>query len=192
MSPIEGTEERIDCDGLILSVGLIPENELAKSMNVKIDARTKGPIVDQNMMSMEDGIFSCGNALHVNDLVDYVSESAEIAARNAVSYVNKLNRRNSYKRKMLDIRYSNDDFLYVVPQKIDMEHLEKACLYFRSREVTNNRMLVIREDGNVLIKKKYTKLKPPEMERLEIKLAELLHEKNNSSNLDIELRYTND
>lgn len=76
MKPVPGTEERIECDGLILSVGLIPENELAESLDVPIDERTRGPVCDQEYMSEVEGIFCAGNALHVNDLVDYVTENA--------------------------------------------------------------------------------------------------------------------
>jgi hypothetical protein len=85
MRPIPGTEERLACDGLILSVGLIPENELAESLGVEINSATKGPICDQNYMTLVDGLYSCGNALQVNDLVDYVSESGETAGRNAAT-----------------------------------------------------------------------------------------------------------
>ena len=73
MTPIPGTQRRLDCDALILSVGLIPENELAESLGVRLDPRTKGPVCDERCMTSVDGVFCCGNALHVNDLVDYVS-----------------------------------------------------------------------------------------------------------------------
>jgi thioredoxin reductase len=80
-APIEGTEEIIPCDALILSVGLIPENELLESIGVPIDSKTKGAVVDERNETLLRGIFVCGNALHVNDLVDYVSESGEIAGK---------------------------------------------------------------------------------------------------------------
>lgn len=83
MRPIAGTEEIIACDALILSVGLIPENELAEGLGVLLDPRTKGPKCNAQLMTSVDGVFSCGNALHVNDLVDYVSESGETAGENA-------------------------------------------------------------------------------------------------------------
>lgn len=86
MRPITGTEERVDCDTLILSVGLIPENEIAESLGVPLDPGTKGPVCDNRFMTMVDGVFCCGNALHVNDLVDYVSESGEIAGAAAAAY----------------------------------------------------------------------------------------------------------
>lgn len=87
MQPISGTEQILECDALILSVGLIPENELAETLDVQLDPKTKGPVCNAQLMTSADGIFSCGNALHVNDLVDYVSESGEIAGENAAKYV---------------------------------------------------------------------------------------------------------
>lgn len=86
MMPIPGTEQIIKCDSLILSVGLIPENELAESLGVQLDVNTNGPITDQNYMTKVDGVFSCGNALRVYDLVDDVSESGEIAGRAAAQW----------------------------------------------------------------------------------------------------------
>lgn len=192
MRPIKGSEERIDCDGLILSVGLIPENELTKSMTVEMDSQTRGPIVDQNMMCMTKGLYSCGNALHVNDLVDYVSESAEIAAKNTIEYVSYVNKKESYKRQIVDIRYNENDFLYVVPQKIDVNHLDNICLYFRSKETTVNREIIISYNGKIILRKKYSKLKPPEMERLELDQHDLLNKISNSEYIDIELRYTDE
>ena len=84
--PIPGTEQRIDCDALIVSVGLIPENELAESLGVPLDGHTRGPVCDGQLMTEVPGIFSCGNALHVNDLVDYVSASGELAGKSAAHF----------------------------------------------------------------------------------------------------------
>lgn len=89
MIPIKGTEELVECDSLILSVGLIPENELAESLTIPLDERTKGPIADQNYMTLQEGVFTCGNAFHVNDLVDYVSESGEGAGKAAAFYARR-------------------------------------------------------------------------------------------------------
>lgn len=86
MNPIEGTERIIPCDALILSVGLIPENEIAEKLGVELDPATKGAYVDQKLMTSVPGVFSCGNALHVNDLVDYVSQSGDIAGKFAAKY----------------------------------------------------------------------------------------------------------
>lgn len=166
MIPIKGTEKIIACDSVILSVGLIPENEIAEMLGIKIDAATKGPVVDQNFMTSVEGVFSCGNALHVNDLVDYVSESGEIAGENAAEYV-----KGASPREYIDIKMASKDFLYVVPQHININASSKsAILYFRSREVQENMRVTIKSGDNILFSKKYIKLKPPEMERVRLNL----------------------
>ena len=177
MRPIDGTEERIDCDALILSVGLIPENELAKSLNIQLDNKTRGPIVDENLMTMVDGVFSCGNALHVNDLVDYVSQSAEIAAKSAVEFVGGKNG----ERYLKDVEFNQNDFLYIVPQKINVVDAEEATFYFRSRSVENNRTLVIKAGEREILRKKYSVLKPPEMETVTLNFIE--HKLDSDSNI---------
>lgn len=166
MQPIEGTEKIITCDTIILSVGLIPENEIAEMLGIDIDAATKGPVVDQNFMTSVEGVFSCGNALHVNDLVDYVSESGEIAGTNAAAYI-----REATPRKFADIKMDSQDFLYVVPQHININTSNRnAVLYFRSREVRENMRVIIKSGDNVLLSKKYVILRPPEMERVRLEL----------------------
>lgn len=161
MTPIEGTQKTLGCDALILSVGLIPENELAETLDVKLDMRTKGPAVNSQLMTSVDGIFSCGNALHVNDLVDYVSESGEIAGKNAALYSKK-------QRKEIEIKIS-PNLLYAVPQKLDLQqNNSKTVLYFRSRDVLDGCTFVIRKDGETVFSKKYAFLRPPEMEKLTI------------------------
>lgn len=163
MRPIKGTEQVISCDTVILSVGLIPENEIADMLGVEIDAATKGPVVDQNFMTSVEGVFSCGNALHVNDLVDYVSESGEIAGANAAQYV-----REATPRQLAEIKMS-PDFLYVVPQQININSSNrKAVLYFRSREVRENMRVTIKSGDQVLLSKRYVILRPPEMERVRL------------------------
>lgn len=169
MIPIKGTEEIIECDGLILSVGLIPENEIAESLGVEIDKNTKGPVVDQNFMTSIPGVFSCGNALHVNDLVDYVSESGKYAGENAASYA-------KYKEKvrLITIDSSDKDFLYVVPQQVNyISRNEKIILYFRSKDVRKNVKVLLMCKDKVLFKKTYSNLKPPEMERIEFDIRDL-------------------
>jgi thioredoxin reductase len=163
---IEGTQKIIACDSVILSVGLIPENEIAEMLHIEMDNITKGPVVDQNFMTSVPGVFSCGNALHVNDLVDYVSESGEIAGGNAAQYV-----REASDRQFVDIRMAGRDFLYVVPQHIDLKAGKKTLiLYFRSREVRENMRVIIKSGENVLFSRKFIKLKPPEMERVRLNL----------------------
>lgn len=169
MNPYFGTEEYVECDGVILSVGLIPENEIAEGLGIEMDRCTKGPIVDQNLMTMMDGVFSCGNALHVNDLVDYVSESGELAGKNAALYTN-----SNASRENIPIKYSNKDFLYVVPQKIDLKsENKKVVFYIRSREIKNNTFIKVMSGGNIIFNKKFGVLRPPEMERLEIDVSQI-------------------
>ncbi|MBU5484693.1 NAD(P)/FAD-dependent oxidoreductase [Clostridium sp. MSJ-11] len=164
MNPIAGTKEIIECDGVILSVGLIPENEIAEKLGVKMDGRTKGPYVDQNLMTSVEGVFSCGNALHVNDLVDYVSESGSIAGKSAASYV-----KNKEKRELNNICFKNEEFLYVVPQSFDItSQNKKIVLYFRTKDIRKNTIVQIKYNNKIIYMKKYRNLRPPEMERIEV------------------------
>ena len=173
MKPIAGTEKRIPCDTLILSVGLIPENDILSSLNVPIDGRTKGPIVDQFMHTEAEGLFSCGNALHVNDLVDYVSESGKIAGEAAADFALNM---STGAEKLLPLKISNKTkkllpltisgkILYVVPQKIDTEAEGSIIFYFRAAEEMQNTDLSLKADGKTVFERKYEELKPPEMER---------------------------
>lgn len=160
MRPIPGTESRIDCDALILSVGLIPENELAESLNVTLDARTKGPSVDEALMTDAAGVFSCGNALHVNDLVDYVSESGETAGRAAADYARCP--RPSVGAVALN---AGEGILSLVPSRLSAPNAP-AMLYFRASREMHGASLTIRCGERTLLTKRYACLRPPEMERL--------------------------
>ena len=165
MRPIPGTGCRLDCDALILSVGLIPENELAESLGVEIDPKTKGPVCDDRCMTSVEGVFCCGNALHVNDLVDYVSENAENAGRAAALY-----RPGPRKNAKLT---AGENLLYLVPQRLELnrEHAHTTAIYFRSGGDYNNARLVLTVDGKEVFSKKYAFLRPPEMEKLELDLS---------------------
>lgn len=181
MRPIKGTEQRLDCDALILSVGLIPENELAESLGIAIDPKTKGPICDGQSMTSVDGVFSCGNALHVNDLVDYVSENAASAGAAAAKY-------RPLPRKQIDCNISQE-FLYLVPQKLDLNRdNSKTIVYFRSRADYNNSRLVLSVDGKEVFSKRYAFLRPPEMERLEIDFDALGLSKDSKVQFALELQ----
>jgi len=169
MQPIEGTQRIVPCDALILSVGLIPENEIAESLGVEIDGNTKGPVVDNSLRTSVSGVYCCGNALHVNDLVDYVSESGVIAALGAVNY---LEGEESKEQDYIKVSYDNKDFLYVVPQLFDKSKPENNIFYLRSRyDVKNVTLNVLADEGEVFIKR-YPELKPPEMKRLQVSFKE--------------------
>lgn len=166
MQPIAGTEEYIECDTLILSVGLIPENELAEMLGVTLDPHTKGAVCDQLYMTMTDGVFCCGNALHVNDLADYVSESGDEAGKNAARYA-------ASKRKLAEVHFDRN-FLYVVPQRIDITDKSKpAVLFFRSAQERKKTKVRLLADGTEILKRTYQNLRPPEMERLTVDLSTL-------------------
>ena len=178
MRPIAGSEQIIECDALILSVGLIPENELAESMEVKMDDRTKGPVCDNAFMTNVEGIFSCGNALHVNDLADYVSESGELAGRAAAKY--------EYKKTSLINITANQNFLYLVPQRYDIDTKGKTILYFRSREILKKAHFSIKINQELVFEKKYQYLKPPEMEKLEFDFSKYDLSGNSKIEVDVE------
>ena len=180
MNPIAGTEQIVECDALILSVGLIPENELAEGLGVKIDPRTKGPAVNGQLMTSVDGVFSCGNALHVNDLVDYVSESGETAGEDAALYEKK-------ERREINLTASNE-FLYVVPQKLDLNRdNSRTTVYFRSREILDKCVFKIKKDGQEVFSKKYPFLRPPEMEKLVIDFDSFKLDESSELKLEIEV-----
>jgi len=131
-----------------------------------MDAATRGPVVDQHFMTSVPGVFSCGNSLHVNDLVDYVSESGEIAGASAAQYV-----RETRVRELVEIKKDNQDFLYVVPQHININTSnQQVILYFRSRDIRENMRVTIKSGDNVLFSRKYVILRPPEMERVRFQL----------------------
>lgn len=181
MQPISGTEQILECDALILSVGLIPENELAETLDVQLDPKTKGPVCNAQLMTSADGIFSCGNALHVNDLVDYVSESGEIAGENAAKYVKA-------ERKEIPVK-AGSRLLYAVPQKLDLNSdNQKTVLYFRSRDILNGCTFKITVDGKTVFSKKYPFLRPPEMEKLLIDFSQYQLSENSEIQLDIEVK----
>lgn len=160
MRPIEGTQRRIDCDALILSVGLIPENEIAESLGVKINPFTKGADCDQTYMSSIDGVFSAGNALNVFDLVDYVSECAKDAGANAVEF------KPSGKCARIE---KGEGLLSFVPHRIDVgKPCDKVVFFFRAAKDMDKATLRFTVDGKEVYKKNFSFLRPPEMQRVEI------------------------
>lgn len=167
MNPIVGSQRIIECDALILSVGLIPENEVAESIYVPISSKTKGAIVDQNMMTLIPGVFACGNCLHINDLVDYVSESAEVAADGAVKYY------DGKERTFAEVHGGNN-LLYCVPQRIDIKSAStKTVCYFRVDKPLYKASLVVKVGEKEIYRKKYIALRPPEMQRIELDFSNL-------------------
>ena len=160
MRPIAGTERVVDCDTLVLAVGLIPENELANDLSVRVDPKTKGAFVDQNCQTLTDNVYACGNALHVNDLVDYVSESGETAGEDAC--------KPTKERKLVPVTVKGK-FLYSVPQMIDVNSdVSNVITYFRASEDLSKQQLTVTVGGKEIFSKRFAKLIPPEMERVVI------------------------
>lgn len=158
--PIPGTEEVIACDTLLLSVGLIPENELSFAAGVRLSPVTKGPVVDQYMQTSVPGIFACGNVLHVNDLVDNVTRESERAGENAALYTaGKLP-----EAETVDVA-AGTGVTYVCPQKV-LRGQDDAILFFRVRNPMKDLALTVRCGDEVILKQKKARVSPGEMEKL--------------------------
>ncbi len=162
--PIPETREYIPCDTLLLSVGLIPENELSKTANVSLDRVTNGAIVDQDRQTATKGIFACGNVLHVHDLVDFVSEEAEVAGKSAAAYI------LGSTEKTLHIPLSVDGRVrYTVPQVITAK--KDVNVYFRVADVYRNVTLKVLDGERVVAQKKKSRMAPGEMESITLKAS---------------------
>jgi len=176
-NPIRGSENQVKCDSLIISAGLTPENSLVDSLNIPISIETGGPICDQNYMTMFDGVFACGNAMHINDIVDYISESGEIAGRNAARYMAR-------ERKLVSIN-AGKDFLYCAPQYLDIDMLHnETTIFFRVRDIRENVTVKVYADGQEIHSQEFLTLRPPEIERMAVRFNAAL---NSDSRIEIRL-----
>ncbi len=168
--PIPGSEEYIPCDTLLLSVGLIPENELSKSAGITLDRVTSGAVVDQNRQTSVEGIYACGNVLHVHDLVDYVSEESEIAGRSAAEYIKRLKGESeTEKPESVHIPVKVDGKIrYTVPQVVTEK--KDFSVYFRVADVFHNVTINVFDDkNNKVLSRKKLKVAPGEMENILLK-----------------------
>lgn len=167
--PIAGTEEYVECDTLLLSVGLIPENEVCSSSGVALDGCTKGPIVNQYMQTNVEGVFACGNAVHVHDTVDFVTEESLIAGKMAGKYaLSKIGERG---RVLVYPVAAGEGVNAVVPQRIDIypdTKGEKARITFRATDVLRNVEVRAYLSSALLCKKTLQAVRPGEMQRIEI------------------------
>lgn len=165
LKPIPGTEEYIPCDTLMLSVGLIPENELSKNAGIELDRVTNGPSVDEYRETLHKGVFACGNVLQVHDLVDYVTEESQIAGEGAAKFIKGEKKSGDY----INTQGTNG-VRYIVPQRINKETDKDVKLYFRVGQVFKNVKLVVKCGDEVIISKNKKKMAPGEMENVLIKL----------------------
>lgn len=163
--PIPGSEQTIECDTVLFSVGLIPENELSEKAHIKLDNRTKGPIVDDTMATDVDGIFACGNVVHVHDIVDYVSFESEKAGRSAANYIQ--GKRGQSKTKVFT--KPGKGIGYIVPQEIQLVHDEKTVeIFMRVRSQANGVKFVVKLGNDVIREVKKNHVTPSEMEKVVI------------------------
>lgn len=163
LNPIMSTRQEIKCDTLLLSVGLLPENELSKMADVKLSPVTGGAVVDDSMMTATKGIFACGNVLHVHDLVDFVSEESEWAGKCAAEYIK--NGELPEDGVAIDAK---DGVRYVVPQIAKRNSSEPIKLRMRVGNVYRNVMLCVEADGKDIYSKKCRVLTPGEMETVKL------------------------
>lgn len=177
LKPIKETEEYIECDTLLLSVGLIPENELSKDVGVQLDRITNGPVVDEYRETLQPGVFACGNVLQVHDLVDYVTEESQIAGKGAANYIFGKKKGGTFvgTKGINGVRY-------IVPQRVNIESEENLKLYFRVGQVYKGAKVVVECDGKILSSKKKVKLAPGEMENVVI-TTDMLKDMNKDSEI---------
>lgn len=166
LKPIKSTARYVPCDTLLLSVGLIPENELTKMAGIKIDPVTSGPVVNQRMETTVEGIFSCGNVAHVHDLVDFVTMESRFAGRGAADYLKQKDKSSHFVNTK-----AGDNIRYVLPQRLDINNMlnDKQNLFMRSLKPIDKARLVIDSAKGVIKSKIMRFVKPSEM--ISVKLA---------------------
>ncbi|MGN0984542.1 MAG: NAD(P)/FAD-dependent oxidoreductase [Gemmiger sp.] len=161
--PIPGTEEHYTCDTLLLSVGLLPENELTREAGIRMNRVTGGPDVSDSLETSMPGVFACGNVLHVHDLVDYVSEEAGLAGRNAAAFVQASQRADAHPVPLT----ARDGVRYTVPQTLDTANMnDKVVVRFRVGDVFQNRYVSVYFNGERVYHRKKNVLAPGEMEQV--------------------------
>jgi len=174
--PIPGTEEDYKCDTLLLSVGLIPENELSQTMGVEINRVTSGPVVNESLETNIEGVFACGNVLHVHDLVDFVSEEAAAAGKNAARYINAGKKVEAGSDIVLS---AIDGIRYTVPSIINPQRMEDSQIVrFRVGKVYKNASIAVYFDDKKIISKRTIIMTPGEMEEIKLQKEELLKHSN--------------
>lgn len=163
---IEGTEKHFDVDTLLLSVGLIPDINMFESLSFETSRKTNGAIVDQTYQTSVEGLFACGNALHVHDLVDFVTEESEKAGKSAKAFIMENHKKN---KKLIDIEAS-DNIGYVLPQKLDMDQpFDEVELSFRATMKGDKGVFVIHQGDQEILTKKARFVMPAEMEKISLK-----------------------
>lgn len=173
--PISGTENRYPCDTLLLSVGLLPENELSRAAGVELSRVTRGPVVNESLETSVPGIFACGNVLHVHDLVDYVSQEATAAGAAAGAWADACAQHQAHDEEPGIPVVAEGGVRYTVPQSIDPERMpEKLTIRFRVGGVFEDRRICVYLGDERVISKRRPILVPGEMEDVTLKREDLL------------------
>ncbi|OQY42798.1 MAG: pyridine nucleotide-disulfide oxidoreductase [Fusobacteriia bacterium 4572_74] len=181
--PIPGTEINYDVDTLLLSVGLIPENDLSRNAGIVLDRRTSGPIVNESMETSIEGIFACGNVVHVHDLVDFVSAESRRAGMNAAKYIKNEIKRNE---EFIEIDGTNG-ISYTVPQKFRKENIDKGLeIFMRVREVLKDVKLEVRCGDETIMSLKKPHMAPGEMEK--IMIPKIFMDKINTNKIEVTIK----
>lgn len=181
--PITGTEKHFEVDAILFSVGLIPDNGLSKKAGVIFDPATKGACVFENLETNVEGIFACGNVLHVHDLVDFVSDEAERAGRHAAIYARKASKHDHETVEM----QAGDGVKYVLPQKIRTSEIKESLeLFYRVTSKYKQAIVNVLHNGDIIYQMKRKVLLPAEMEKIEIP-AEVLKQVKESLTLEIKV-----
>ncbi|MBE5836821.1 NAD(P)/FAD-dependent oxidoreductase [Butyrivibrio sp.] len=170
--PIKGTEERYTCDTLLLSCGLIPENELSRAAGVKMSPVTSGPVVNESLETNIPGVFACGNVLHVHDLVDYVSEEAKRAGQNAVKYIND-GCKDESGAETIEIT-ATEGARYTVPSSINPERMDDLLtVRFRVGDVYKNSFVSVYFDDERIMHNQKRIMAPGEMEQIILRKSQI-------------------
>lgn len=174
LKPVPGSEQYVECDTLLLSCGLIPENELSIQAGAQMDSMTQGPVVNAKLETTVEGVFACGNVLHVHDLVDFVSEEAGNAGRNAALYINN-NGKDKIPEEIKITLSPKNGVRYTVPSEIRTGHMaEEQLVRFRVGNVYKNCYIRAYLDGERIFSRKKQVAAPGEMEQIKLKKEQLL------------------
>lgn len=173
--PVRGSEKLVLCDSFLFSTGFLPLNDLARTLNVPVSDKTGGPICDQNRMTLVEGIYACGNALHVSDLADFTSESGEIAGRSAARHMVR------EERRLLEITTGNV-FLTIVPQYLDCDTIyNNVLVHFNSANEMQNAVVSVMVNGFEVFRQQFETLRPTVTQKIEFPVSDSLTPESNVS-----------
>jgi len=185
--PILETAEFVECDTLLLSVGLIPENELSRSAGITLDPITAGPVVNESMEASIEGVFACGNVVQVHDLVDNVTKEAMVAGKCAADYIAGIGKVEEAQEVKT---VAGNGVRYVVPQNVRLNRLSDGLsLYFRVSDIYRNVRIVVRNGDAIIFERKNNKVAPGEMESVSIPKMALENLSDGKITVELDIQY---